>query len=446
MARTLKAAVIGGGMFFDDIIGQSFKDFERGGFSAALSSIGMSHLAPEFADVRMNLTAIGTRDPKRGTAEKIAKDYRKEFPASSIKPYYGEKVYKDILAAEKPDILFVASPDHLHAEAILYALDKGVHVIAEKPLCLLTSQADSIIDLAARKNLVVSVDMHKRYDPAVRELLSTCLAKYEKINRVRAVLEEPLAVSTEIFKWAEHSNPFAYVGCHWLDVVSHYLGVFPKALFATGERNLLCHWDRYVKVIARRQGKPLSGFSRHDPIKAWDSLNVNITYDNGMRADYNNSWINPPDFEGAVNQEIEVYGILGRGFVDQQDRGFREAVIGEGSRTRNPFFGGRIKNRGGYQEVFGYGKASIVAGLLAVSRVKFRGESSADLAGTYPDAASQRSVTMIIQAASVVAERNHACFLKNGATPVTASFTKETITIIEPHRKPPQEVIYRKGI
>ena len=29
--RSLNVAIIGGGMFFDEIIGQSFKDFMRGG-------------------------------------------------------------------------------------------------------------------------------------------------------------------------------------------------------------------------------------------------------------------------------------------------------------------------------------------------------------------------------------------------------------------------------
>ena len=34
-ARTINVAIIGGGMFFDDIIGQSFKDFMRGGIAGA---------------------------------------------------------------------------------------------------------------------------------------------------------------------------------------------------------------------------------------------------------------------------------------------------------------------------------------------------------------------------------------------------------------------------
>ncbi|MCX5660027.1 MAG: hypothetical protein NTW19_09935 [Planctomycetota bacterium] len=34
--RRLSVAIVGGGMFFDDIIGQSFKDFMRGGIAPGL--------------------------------------------------------------------------------------------------------------------------------------------------------------------------------------------------------------------------------------------------------------------------------------------------------------------------------------------------------------------------------------------------------------------------
>ena len=57
---------------------------------------------------------------------------------------------------------------------------------------------------------------------------------------------------------------------------------------------------------------------------------------------------------------------------DQQDRGLRETVTGDGTRTRNPTFGGRIKHAGGHVEVFGYGKASIAAGMSLPRRFRSR--------------------------------------------------------------------------
>lgn len=430
--RSLNVAIVGGGMFFDEIIGQSFKDFMRGGISGALTSIGMSHLAPAVADVKIEVSAVGTRSEKSGTAGHIAGWFAEEFPDQPVEACYGDAVWTDIIAKHKPDVLFVATPDHLHAQPILDALAAGCDVITEKPLCLTTSEADQIIAKAKEADRIVAVDMHKRYDPFVREMMSKATEQYGELNRIRAVLEEPLEVSTDVFAWAEQSNPFAYVGCHWLDVVHHYLGVKPVSVFATGQKNLLLNWDEHHQEVARRRGVEPSTFKRQHAIKTWDSVDVAVTYDNGMRGDYNNNWINPAEFEGAVNQEIELYGIYGRGIVDQQERGYREAIIGDGSRTRNPSFGGRIHHHGGKLEIFGYGKASIAAGLLAIIRRRFLGESREELDETYPTATSQRDIVQVIEAASTVAEKNYECFQAGRGTPVTALLSESEIQIIEP--------------
>ena len=136
----------------------------------------------------------------------------------------------------------------------------------------------------------------------------------------------------------------------------------------------------------------------------------------------------------------------GGGMVLKPEPIFRavEAVTGAGSRTRNPAFGGRIRNMGRHTELFGYGKASLAAGLLAIARVEFFGEPVPSLAGSYPDAASQRSVTMIIEAATRVAELNYAHFQECGAAPVTAALTDDTITILDPFGPAAGTVLYQR--
>ncbi|MEO2036695.1 MAG: Gfo/Idh/MocA family oxidoreductase [Planctomycetaceae bacterium] len=430
--KTINVAIIGGGMFFDEIIGQSFCDFMRGGIAGALTSIGMSHLAPDVADIQIRVSAVGTRSEKSGTAGRIVDGFKNDFPEHRIDACYGETVWRDILASHQPDVLFVATPDHVHTQPILDALDAGCDVITEKPLCLTMQETNQILDKAQQAQRIVAVDMHKRFDPFVREMMSNARTEYGAINRVRAVLEEPLEVSTDIFAWAEQSNPFAYVGCHWLDVVHHYLDVTPRTVFATGQKNLLLNWGDHHVEVARRRGVDPSGFKRRHSINTWDSVDVAVTYEDGMRGDYNNNWINPAEFEGAVNQEIELYGIYGRGIVDQQDRGYREAIIGDGSRTRNPSFGGRIQHHGGHLELFGYGKASIASGLLAIIRRRLLGESLESLEPTYPTAASQRDVVQVIEAASIVAEKNYQHFQAGRGTPATAILSDSEIQIVEP--------------
>ena len=99
-----------------------------------------------------------------------------------------------------------------------------------------------------------------------------------------------------------------------------------------GQKKLLANW---------RDEKNPNG------IDTFDSMQVNVQYDNGMSVQYVNAWVNPADFEGAVNQEMEIVGSKGRVFVDQQDRGMRTCITGAGMGTHNPHFQAEVPRPGG---------------------------------------------------------------------------------------------------
>jgi predicted dehydrogenase len=278
---------------------------------------------------------------------------------------------------------------------------------------------DEIIAKSRAKGLVVAVDMHKRYDSFLRSAFVDIVPRLGTINYGRAVLEEPLEISTEIFKWAASSNPFSYVGIHWLDLIAYYMGVQPVSLHAVGQRNALVGW--------RDKAHP-------DGIDTFDSMQVGVVYDNGMRIEYVNAWINPKDFEGPVNQEMEIVGTLGRVFVDQQDRGMRSAVTGSGSRTHNPHFQAEVPRVGGNGERIsvGYSKDSLIAGLEAATRVLVGKATRDDLVGHYPDAETARSCVAILEAADQVARANAAHQAAGRGAPVTALFKDGGFQVLDP--------------
>jgi len=417
--RTLRVAVVGGGMFFEEVIGSTLMDFERYGIAPYLGDIGQGRHARDLADVAVEFVAIGTHSPRRGTAGSICQWYREGVPGSGVQPFYGDTVWEEIIAEAQPDVLIVATPDDLHYAPIMYALSQGLDVVTEKPLCLQLAQADEIVAAADAAQRIVSCDMHKRYDPMHVKLFRDLVPRMGEVNYVRAVLEEPLEVSTEVFKWAARSNPFSYVGCHWTDVVHYYLDVQPVSVHATGQKNLLANWE-----------DPESGESR--PIDTFDSMQVKVTYDSGMEALYINAWINPADFEGPVNQEIKVFCTRGSAFMDQQDRGLRYCVTGEGSRTTNPFFNGRTPAYERFDEMKGYGKDSLTAGFVAIMRRRLLGADLDGLAPEYPSAASHRSTVALVDAAQQVADANLAHTRAGQGSPVTAFLGGGEIEIRDP--------------
>ncbi len=426
-SRTLKLALVGGGMFGRDVILRCLADVERFGIAPYLGTAGLDHHARELAAVCYEVVGIGTRT--ESSARILTTEYRQWVPGSNVEPFSGEAPWEDLLDKLAPDVLFVATPDHLHTAPILAALERGCHVVAEKPLALTVADAQTIIARSKAAGCVVAVDMHKRYDAFLRSAFLDIVPRIGDLVYGRAVLEEPLEVSTQIFKWAARSNPFSYVGVHWTDLVGHYLGVRPVSLHAVGQKKLLVNY--------RDHAHP-------DGIDTFDAMQVNVQYDNGMNVTYVNNWINPDAFEGPVNQELELIGTAGRVFVDQQDRGLRYVIDIEGSCTGNPHFQAEVP-RAGFEDdakangvharerdhaCIGYCRDSLTAGLDAATRVALGHATRDQLTGTYPDAESALHPVAILETADQVARVNHDR-LKNGqgATATASVDTTGSITI-----------------
>jgi predicted dehydrogenase len=417
--KTIKAALVGYGMFGADVVIGSLWDVQRNGIAPYLDRLGLDDWTERYQGATFELVAVGTR------SESSARRAEAEMQAATGRPlrgYAGETPWLDILH-DFPDldVLIVATPDHLHTAPILAALERGVHVITEKPLCLDLTEADQIIGLARRKDRIVAVDMHKRYDPDHLRIFDELRDSLGTPLYARGVLEEPLEVSTSTFKWAAQSDPFSYVGIHWVDLFMHYLDLTPLALYGVGQKRRL---------------------KEEHGIDAFDSTQVMVTHTSGMTIVYENNWLTPADFEGPVNQDSQLVGTRGKVESDSQYRGLRYWTENGGSRTANTHFFRKVRRPDGSLASLGYGKDSLVLGLEKVFRCALGFASANDLAGTYPDAASLRRPTAVVHAARAVIARNAELFAAGQAPVATASFTADAITLHD--QSTPNAVLYQR--
>ena len=422
---TLKLALIGAGMFGSDVHLRAYADLQLAGISPQLGRVGLDRWARDFAPIKFELVAIATRSER--SAGRAARSFR-NLTGRKPKTFFGQTPWLDLLRAiPELDVVAVATPDPLHTEVILAALKAGAHVITEKPMCLDIREADRIIELAARKNRIVAVDMHKRYDPDHVRIRDDIRKRIGAPLYGVAYLEEPLEVSTRTFKWAEQSDPFTYVGPHWVDLIWHYYRSKPISLSAVGQKKRLI-----------REG-----------INAYDAVQVRVDFDNGMSIHFHNNWITPPDFEGPVNQGHEIVGAEGKVESDQQYRGLRWWHKGGGSRTANSHFTRRVKRPDGTDASTGYGVDSITVALAAICRLKFFGATRASVAGLYPTAQDARITVAIIHAARLVRDLNFKYMQAGKGATVTARFGKDGIVIVDPNRSGNRNVfrrIYRKSV
>jgi predicted dehydrogenase len=75
-----------------------------------------------------------------------------------------ESLLEDSIA-EEIDVINIASPNGLHAEQAILALNAGKHVVIEKPISLSKPDAERIIFTALQKQKLVFCVMQNRYSP-----------------------------------------------------------------------------------------------------------------------------------------------------------------------------------------------------------------------------------------------------------------------------------------
>jgi len=81
---------------------------------------------------------------------------------------YGVPAFADYRElASGVDAVMVSTPTRLHHEMAKFFLERGRHVLVEKPITVTLAEADELVELAERKGLCLAVGHVERFNPAV---------------------------------------------------------------------------------------------------------------------------------------------------------------------------------------------------------------------------------------------------------------------------------------
>lgn len=78
--------------------------------------------------------------------------------------------YKEMIEAEKPELVSIATESGIHAGIALYCINNKINVIIEKPMAMSMEDADKIIEAAKANNIKVSACHQNRFNVAIQEL------------------------------------------------------------------------------------------------------------------------------------------------------------------------------------------------------------------------------------------------------------------------------------
>ena len=129
-----------------------------------LGSYATGQLGPALRATN-NCRLAGVVTGSRAKGEKWAKDYG--FPEKNI---YGYDTMARIADNPDIDIVYVVTPNALHAEQVIAAAKAGKHVISEKPFTTSVADAEAAIAACRAAKVKLSIGYRLHFDPYHEEL------------------------------------------------------------------------------------------------------------------------------------------------------------------------------------------------------------------------------------------------------------------------------------
>jgi predicted dehydrogenase len=108
--------------------------------------------------------------------------------------YGATSAYEDhraMIDAGGLDAVLVSAPAATHAQVAIDALEAGLHVFVEKPLCITLADVDRVIAARDRAGKVVQVGYMKRFDPAWERMLAELPDGAAELQYVRVTCHDP---------------------------------------------------------------------------------------------------------------------------------------------------------------------------------------------------------------------------------------------------------------
>lgn len=162
-----------------------------------------------------------------------AEDFCKAYHLPDVRLYPN---HMTMLEAEQLDAVSVCTYNCTHAECTIDALNKGVNVILEKPMCVTLDEAVAIIRAEKRSGKLLSIGFQPRLDENMKMIKK--IVESGELGKIYYIQtgggrRRGIPNSTFIEKRTAGVGALGDIGCYSLDMVLNAVG-YPKPLTVSG--------------------------------------------------------------------------------------------------------------------------------------------------------------------------------------------------------------------
>ena len=205
--------------------------------------------------------------------------------------------YNRMLDSGAVDAVHNCTPNHLHLEVNRAVLERGLHLLSEKPLAVDSAETEQLVEASQRDRIVSGVCFNYRHFPLVRESRDQLLSgRFGRAHFVHGSYLQDWLLKPEDWNWrldssrAGRSRAVADIGSHWLDNVEYVTGDRVTEVFAQLFR---LHEQRLRPRAEAETFRSGSGETQPFSVDTEDGAVVSLRFSSGMKGALTVSQVSP---------------------------------------------------------------------------------------------------------------------------------------------------------
>ena len=222
---------------------------------------------------------------------------------------------EELIASGLCDALVIASPNFTHHDILIPAIESGLHLLIEKPLCTTLDDCREIADLVATRPVeqVIWMGLEYRYMPPLRRLMVEIEAGTTGNVKMVAIREHRFPFLVKVDNWNRFSKntggTLVEKCCHFFDLMIQATASRPVRVMASGSQDV-----NHLEEVYKGE--------RSDIL---DNAYVIVEFENGCRG-----MLDLCMFAEASKNEREIVVVGDKGKLEALDT---ESIVRIGQRT-----------------------------------------------------------------------------------------------------------------
>jgi myo-inositol 2-dehydrogenase/D-chiro-inositol 1-dehydrogenase len=207
-------------------------------------TMGRRHLQALAADPRVSIV---------GVADAVEPVAREAAAGVGARPCRGLADLADLGV----DAVFVTLPNVYHAQVVLDALDRNLHVFSEKPMATSLADARRIVDRVAASGRVYQMGFNRRWAPAYRYLRHEIERGFVPFS-ANVKMNDGDMLTPGWYANAAISGGFMYdTAVHLVDLIAWLIGPIERAA-AIGRKSCYPDYDDIAMLLCCRGDRPVA--------------------------------------------------------------------------------------------------------------------------------------------------------------------------------------------